>query len=189
MASLMIHMVVAQEFCKKNNIENIELFLKGNLSPDLTENKQLAHGVTDYKPLKNYDDVIRGRVNLQVCCKLLDLNDDFQKGVFLHLITDYYFYNHYMVNLETYKSITNKTHEKVNPIVYDEYGKVARVLISKFDDIRLDLLPDFARVVSEKDMVLFSKEGILNVIEVCSSFDLLEIFNKVKQEEGFNFIK
>ena len=85
MASLIIHLYVAQEYLKKHTeILNKEDFLKGSLAPDLEKEKVKAHyGKVTAKPiLKDY---------------LMDngINNDFDKGYFIHLLTDLLFYNYY----------------------------------------------------------------------------------------------
>lgn len=187
MASLMIHMVIGQEYCRKNVINNIDEFLKGNLSPDLFYDKEKAHGVDITSKSNNYDEAIKNRVNLANCCKDLDIAKDFDKGVFLHLLTDYYFYNLYMLNLASYKSIKDKTYKVMNKLVYDEYARVANVLMENFEGVRLDLLPDFACAVDKENMKLFSKDSILSVVDKCSSFDLDKIFKNIKNN-NCNFL-
>lgn len=186
MASLMVHMVIGQEYCRKNTIDNVDEFLKGNLFPDLCSDKEKAHGVEKINKPDDYDEAIRNRVNLIKCCKEQDITSDFNKGIFLHLLTDYYFYNEYMLKLGSYKSIKDKTYIIMNKLVYDEYARVANVLLENFENVRLDLLPDFACVVDKNDMKLFTKEGILSVVDKCSRFDLEGSFESIKKlDSGF----
>ena len=54
MASLTIHMAVGKRFIEKQNIKNIADFYKGNIAPDLANDKFASH----YTGVKEKNDLI-----------------------------------------------------------------------------------------------------------------------------------
>lgn len=86
MPGYVIHVAVAQEYLRKHkNSENVKQFVEGTVEPDFVKPKSLSHyGKSPaYTNLKNFLDNN-------------EINSSFQKGFFVHLITDYLFYNHYL---------------------------------------------------------------------------------------------
>lgn len=88
MAGYVIHIAVAQEFLRKNKENYNEEFIRGSILPDLTNDKSKTHyGKSPaYTNLKNF---------------LLEneLSNNLNRGKFIHLITDYLFYNYSLENL------------------------------------------------------------------------------------------
>ena len=84
MPGFVIHLAIGQEYLRKQNKNYSEEFQKGIVAPDFIDDKSKTH----YGKSPRY-------TNLE---KFLDNNKidtDFNKGFFLHLITDYLFYNYY----------------------------------------------------------------------------------------------
>lgn len=179
MASLMIHLAAGQEFCKKQFVENEEEFLKGNLEPDLCSDKEAGHFVNSEKP-DNYDDSIKNRVNLVAYCKTCEIKNSFDLGYFFHLLTDYIFYNKYMINLKSYREINDKTYKYVNKMVYDDYGRVGAYLVNVFSDLKLEMLPEFARIQDKSKLKIFTEKGLDKVVELCAQVDLFKTYNEIK---------
>ena len=84
MASYVIHLAVGEEYIRNhpNEIKNYNDFVEGIIYPDSVTDKSLTH----YGPNSS-------SVNLKKFFEERDINDDFNKGYFLHLVTDYLFYN------------------------------------------------------------------------------------------------
>ena len=87
MAGYVIHLAVGEEFIRNfpNEITNYEDFIKGIIYPDSVEDKSLTH----------YGEK-SSKVNLKLFFNERDILDDFNKGYFLHLVTDYLFYNKFL---------------------------------------------------------------------------------------------
>lgn len=87
MASYVIHLAVGEEYLRNfpNEIKNYDDFVEGIIYPDLVKDKSLTH----YGPKSS-------QVNLRDFFNDRDINDDFNKGYFLHLVTDYLFYNKFL---------------------------------------------------------------------------------------------
>lgn len=87
MAGYVIHLAVGEEFLRMypNEIKNYNDFIDGIIYPDLVNDKALTH----YGPKSS-------QVHLDEFFKNSDINNDFNKGYFLHLVTDYLFYNKFL---------------------------------------------------------------------------------------------
>lgn len=101
-----IHLAIAKRHIDKHNILNNEDFYKGNIAPDLVANKDISH-YTDPNRKKYYHNLniyLPMKVMLPKYLKENSIITDYSKGVSLHLITDYLFFNNYLdINLEEYK--------------------------------------------------------------------------------------
>lgn len=87
MAGYIIHLAVGEEFLKNfpNEIKNYDDFIEGVIYPDSVKDKSLTH----YGPKSS-------QVNLRDFFDEREIEDDFNKGYFLHLVTDYLFYNKFL---------------------------------------------------------------------------------------------
>lgn len=91
MASFSIHLAVGKRYMDKNHIENKQLFMRGIVDPDLVSNKDESHYT-----LERTDDTVLTHLNTKIYLptflKKNAIDNDYMKGVFLHLITDYLFF-------------------------------------------------------------------------------------------------
>ena len=91
MPSLMIHIAIGQEYLKKHNINDKEAFLHGCIAPDFAEDTSKSHYSAPGKH-DTYKNGLQVKTMLDKVCKNIDLSTDYNKGVFLHLLTDNIFY-------------------------------------------------------------------------------------------------
>ena len=128
MAGFTIHLAIGKRYIEKHKeeIKNTEEFLKGIIAPDMNEqmidieqNKSKSH----YGKWGNYC------TNTDICKFLqdthVDINQDYWKGYFLHLLTDHYFYNIDFKN-EQQTVIENKDR------MYNDYDLLNEGLIQKY---------------------------------------------------------
>lgn len=180
MASLMIHLIIAEKYCKLHSVENENEFIMGNLAPDMVEDKEQAHYVEDIDH-KSYMDAVLNRVNLEKFCHYNILSSDYTKGFFLHLITDYIFYNQYMSKISILKEMDkNYEYAFVREYVYDEFDKLTGVLQKKYPDINTDILPPRSKIAINKPLELFNENTVDNIIDFCANLNLTETFESVK---------
>lgn len=87
MAGYVIHLAVGEEYLRNfpNEIINYKEFIDGIIYPDSVTDKSLTH----YGPKSS-------QVHLDQFFKDKDLDTDFNKGYFIHLVTDYLFYNKFL---------------------------------------------------------------------------------------------
>lgn len=96
MASFVIHLAIGKRYYEKSNlIQDKNEFYNGIVDPDLVKDKALSH----YTGQRDNNDLISfllKKVQLYEYLKKENIDSDYQKGVFLHLVTDYLFFNNFL---------------------------------------------------------------------------------------------
>lgn len=183
MPSLMIHLLVGEKYCEKNKVKDKIKFLKGNFAPDLVKDKKESHFSRDCE-FKTFTDALVNKVDLSKVAKTnLNLADDFDRGVFLHLLTDYYFYTQLLINDPNYEKYKNETFEGFRDLMYQDYSYVANWIVNNFENLNYNLLPDFATVKEEGEMQIFSERLLLQIVDLCSNLNLEEMYETIKTPE------
>lgn len=110
MPGYVIHLAVGEEFIKNhpNEIKNYNAFTDGIIYPDSVKDKSLTH-YGEKSSMVNLKDFFIDR----------DLNTDFNKGYFIHILTDYIFYNKFL------KVFSRE-------VVHDDYNILNKELEDKF---------------------------------------------------------
>ena len=140
MPGFVIHIAVAQEYLKKHNKSFSEDFILGSIEPDFTDNKSETH----YGKSSSSTNLKKYLSKNKICT-------DFERGYFLHLITDYLFYNHYLDRLE-------------KPQIYDDYDFTNKSIIQKYNVE----IPD-----KIKDRIFF-KEGIPKILTLELAYKIID---------------
>lgn len=157
MPGYVIHLAVAEKYLEKHKDknENYNDFIEGVIFPDSTKTKSETH----------YGEK-SSESNLYEFLKEHKINNSFERGYFLHLLTDYLFYNRYI--------------DKISEKIYNDYDVLNDALIEKYHVV----LP--AKVKNQ----VFSKEGTLYIlsmelldklIEDISNMDLEKVSDEVKK--------
>lgn len=153
MPGYVIHIAIAQEYLRKKGKEYNEDFIKGSVYPDLTNKKFETHyGKSPaFTNLKEF--ILKNEINTQL-----------NKGKFLHLITDYLFYNYYLEKM-------SKEH------IYNDYDISNKNLIERYN---VKLIKEIQDAVNFKDgeMQLLTYSLLYKMIDEISDLDL----DKVKLE-------
>ena len=92
--------------------------------PDMLQKPESHYGYSTSKP------------DLNFYVESHSMNDDFNKGYFLHLITDYLFYNKYFANFDW------------TPEIYDDYDRLNKILIEKY---KIKIPEKISNIVQFKD--------------------------------------
>lgn len=183
MASLMLHMVIGGKYCEINKVENQFEFISGSLAPDVLPDKDKSHYLSGYFP-SAYREAIMNRVNLFEFCKANRLDTDYNRGYFLHLLTDYVFYTQYLKNLDTYKNMMDIPDEEMKITMYLEFDRVAHYLVNKYADyINLDMLHPLVRRTDSNPMEIFSEEGLDKFINFCTNLNIDEVYDGIKKRD------
>lgn len=158
MPGFIIHLAIAKKQMELDNIENEEEFIKGVIAPDLLKKQGLEthYGVNFQKPdwkrfFENYD-----------------LKTDYNKGFFLHLITDYIFYSEY---LEEWKTE-----------IYDDYDILNDSLIKKYD---LKIPKEIESYVGSqnKPLTILNLDDIITFIEIVGNMSIENLYKKYVGEK------
>jgi len=125
MPSFDIHLAIARNYVKNHkDITNVQDFIKGSIAPDLVADKRISH----YTKEQDKDDLaksLKNKVAIDEYLKQNEIKTDYDKGVYLHLLTDYLFFNHFF-DEEFLKQEDGKSFRKdlyYSYIVTNEYLK------------------------------------------------------------------
>lgn len=156
MAGYVIHLSVAEEYLKKHPNANEEYneFIKGVIFPDSVKDKSETHYGTQ-----------SSKSNLNEFLKEHSLNTSFERGYFLHLLTDYLFYNKYLDCISTeiyndYDILNDVLTQKYNVILPEE---VKNSVFSKQGELKilsLELVENLIKEISELDIDIVAEEII-----------------------------
>ena len=158
MPGYIIHIAVAKEYAKKHKIKNVDDFIRGSIAPDFANDKSTTH----YGKSPAY-------TNLGNYLKENTILTDYDKGFFLHLITDYLFYNKYLNDIS-------------KPQIYYDYDFLNKEIIDKYEIVPLEEIKD----------KIFFKEGVPKHISMelvdqmvndISNMDIDTIVKEVEKED------
>lgn len=154
MPGYVIHLAIGKEYAKRNGIKDEKSFLKGVIMPDLLDKKTSHFGDASSNP------------DFSEFLKTNSLDTEYNQGYYLHLITDYLFYNKYL--------------REFSKDIYDDYNKLNGFLIEKYG---INILPELKGVVkfSNGEPVILKKDSICKFIEAVSRLDL----RKIKEKRDF----
>lgn len=165
MAGYVIHIAIAQEYLRKNRKKYNEEFVKGAILPDLTSDKTKTH----YGKSPAY-------TNLKKFLLANELTSELNKGIFLHLITDYLFYNKYLDKF-------SKQH------IYDDYDISNKILIDRYNVKLLDEIEDNV-FFKDGDMKILNFPLIYKLIDEISNLDLDTVKKEVMEDSTkWNYYK
>jgi len=177
MPGFTIHIAIAKQYIKENKLEikNEEEFIKGSIVPDLNEelneittNKSKTHyGIwIDYDLTTNIDEFLED--------SKIDIEQDYWKGYFMHLLADHYFYNKYLEK-------ENKEIEKNNDRFYYDYNCLNKVLIEKYKLHILDNIEKYMNIYEGQPKYL-KESKIIDFIEKISSMNIKDKIEIIKQK-------
>ncbi len=156
MPGYVIHLAVAEEYLKKhtNKKENYTEFIEAIIAPDDAEDKSLTHyGKTSSK------------TNLYEYLKENTVNTSYSKGYFLHLLTDYLFYNHYI--------------KYFSKDIYNDYDILNSYLIPKYN-IKIPEKIKNKALFKKGNTKILSKTLVDKIITEISNYDIEDIIMQIK---------
>ncbi len=185
MPGFTIHLAIGKRYMEKhkNEIFDTQDFIKGIIAPDLNEN---FTEIEKEKSKSHYGkwgkDLTITEIDKFLEDKKVNINLDYWKGYFMHLLTDYYFYN------IDFKS----EHEQIiknNDNFYYDYDCLNKKLNEKYqtDIYKIKPIEEYMYIVNNKPKYLKS-EKVESFIEKISS---LNIENEVEiiKENGMGGLK
>lgn len=178
MAGFTIHLAVAKQYHQKHpeEITNLEEFLKGTLAPDLNEE---GTDTEKNKSKSHYGKWGNGEAEVHLDQFLHDpkveMKQDFWKGYFLHLLTDYYFYRIFFA-----QEFTKLKEAKDN--FYHDYDCLNTVLLPKYQITPSENLKKWMGTKEETPKYL-KQEKVELFIEKMANISLKEQ-RKLIEEKG-----
>lgn len=178
MACATIHLAIAKKYLENHKELNYEKVIAGTLYPDAAENNDKSHYTNINRGRDNIGHV-RGKVNLYEFLKEHKNLDDFELGWFLHLVTDYLFFE------ECFKEeyLLNNSYKDFCKDLYFAYDHLHIYLSEKYN-IEMN---DYKSYPSEYypgkpyEECILSKEMIDDFITRVSTIDLNKYINKIEK--------
>lgn len=169
MAGYVIHLIIAHEYLKKTDekIINKKEFIKGVIYPDSVKIKGTTHYAPYYSSDVNLYDFVEDNIN--------KLAQDFYKGYFLHLLTDFLFYKKHFEVPEA---------GTATEVIHNDYDILNGYLLDKYKIEIPEELNKFCKIL-EGETVYIKKDRIDDCIEDCSGYNLEELANKILKEKDF----
>jgi hypothetical protein len=129
MASFSIHLAIGKRFIGKNNlIKDEKEFYKGIIAPDLSLNKNESH-YTKFTDKSNLELYLSKRIGLYDYINTTNIDNDYEYGVFLHLITDYIFFTSFFDK----EYIKNTNINNFNNDLYHSYDNTDKYVNTKYN--------------------------------------------------------
>lgn len=161
MAGYVIHLAVAESYIKKHedDIKDYNRFIEGVIFPDSVSDKSITH----------YGEK-SSKTDLKAFLEDNKINNDYNKGYFLHLITDYIFYN--------------KLLKYFSKDIYNDYDILNEKLQKKFNVTLPENIKDKVFYKEGKTKVL-KLENIIKFIEDVSDYKLDEIKERILDNDNY----
>lgn len=165
MAGYVIHLAIGEEFIRlhPDEVKDYDAFIEGIISPDGVPDKSLTH----YGPKTCM-------VNLKEFFNDKDIKIDFDKGYFLHLVTDYLFYNKFLEKFS--KQVIHNDYDILNAEIKNKF----QVKIPKRIEDRI--------CYKEGKTGILDLQKIIKFIKDVAKYDLEEIKTAVINGEE-NWLK
>lgn len=180
MACATIHIAIAKKYFEKHPEINYEDLIAGSIYPDAADNNDESHYTEEDRGNDNLSH-IRSKVNLYRF--LLEHNNlnDFELGWFLHLVTDYLFFEECF----TEEYLLNNSYEKFCKDLYYAYEHLNLYLSREYHIIDKDYQAypsEYYPGKEYKDCIL-PKEIIEKFIKRVSIIDLDKYIKKILKHQ------
>lgn len=190
-----IHLAIGKRYIekqknKKDVIKNENSFYNGLVAPDLVNDKKISHYTTETNK-NNLEKYLLGKVRLDLYLKDNKVETDFEKGVFLHLLTDYLFFNEFFEK----EFIKNIDYQDFVRDLYYSYEMTNEYLNKKYNidfSIFGDRLEKNIRKnkkekkLEDSDLkekkLIFSEKDLDEFIEKISSINIKEVENEIRRK-------
>lgn len=187
MASFNIHLAIAIKYLKKNNIKDIVSFFKGNIDPDLARDKEFSH-YSKRNDKDNLEAYLSTKIGLINFIKSNKMNNDYEMGLFLHLVTDYIFFNYFFdkdyIKNTKYNDYTNDlyySYDLINDYLEKEYNIIGILKDNKMYDY-LEIIQIAKRNNKTKYKKIIDKDKLIEFIDNISNIDLDKYKEKLIKE-------
>ena len=129
MPGIHIHLAIGNRYIEKHKVENEKEFLEGIIAPDFAESKDKSHYTVHMELKDNFAEYVKEKINLENFLKENKVQTDYEKGVYLHLLTDDTFFRTFFE--QEYLESTN--YDDFMRDLYYSYGVINQHLIKKYN--------------------------------------------------------
>ena len=127
MQSFQIHLAIAKRYMEKHEIQDKDAFYEGSLAPDFVRPKEKSH-YTIETPKENLVEHLKAKVDLNRFLKENEIKNDYDKGVFLHLLTDKIFFTEFFEE----EFMRNTDYKEFTENLYISYNETNPYLVEKY---------------------------------------------------------
>ena len=170
MPGFTIHIAVAKEYIRKHKdeIKDEKEFIRGSIAPDYislnnkNENKNKTHYVewgdwTSNKQKIHLDEFLND--------SKVDIDNDYWKGYFIHLLTDYYFVEVFFEEIKTAKKNKDK--------FYRDYDCLNRTLLDRYDIKVMEKIKKYMNCIDDNPKYL-KIDKVIGFIDEISNISIEE---------------
>ena len=181
MACSSLHILIAEQYCKEHNIHNTKPYLEGAILPDIQADKVSSHFGKKIRPT-SLKEALEAKIDIKECINSLNFNDETQRGIFLHLLTDYIYYN--FLYEEKFESISL-------PTILASIANDASVMTKEITKKHNISLPEkYHQLIQPKEdcgkYLLFKGDKLNNFIKLVSSLQIDDAKKSIlKNEKDF----
>lgn len=159
MPGYVIHLAVAKKHIELNNIRNEDEFIRGVIAPDLLKQAGLdSHYGNSSTP------------NLREFLKKHNIETDYNKGYFLHLVTDYIFYNKFL--------------DRWSPEIYEDYNSLNYILIKEYGLIIPKEVQEYVKF-QDKALTILNFDDIISFIETVGKIPINQMYKEYVGEKNY----
>lgn len=152
MPGYVIHLAIGKIYAQNNQINNLKDFERGIIGPDMSKNKAKSH----FGPYSS-------QPGLNEFLKINGISNSYDEGYFLHLVTDYLFYNRFLDRWDT--------------TIYDDYDRLNSKLMEKY---RIVLPEEVQEKIKFKngEMSILNEEELYKFINSVGKIDIRQMISQ-----------
>ncbi len=158
MPGYIIHLAVAKKQIKISNIKNETEFISGTIAPDILK----MSGIDSHYGISSNPDLRRFLQSNK-------LESDYNKGYFLHLVTDYIFYKNFL--------------DKWSPKIYEDYNILNKFLIEKYDIYVPKSIQNYVKF-EDKPLTILNLDDIISFIETVGKIPINQMYKDIGEKEN-----
>ena len=189
MPSFCIHLAIGNLYATKNKINDKSAFDSGIIAPDFQKDKEKSHYSAPKMPTDTLLDIFNKKVQLAEFLKVNSIDDDYNKGVFLHLITDYIYFTKFFS-----KDLIIELGEDFLPSMYYSYDLVKDHVENKYDVKYPGEISGIIENINNKRKILGFDKGITKpniipmekldkFIDFCANINLENFAKKIRSTQ------
>lgn len=178
MACATIHLAIAKKYLETHTTLNYREVIAGTLYPDAADSNDESH-YTDLNRGNDNVSHVRGKVNLYSFLKDHEYLNDFELGWFLHLVTDYLFFEECFDT----EYLLENSYEQFCKDLYFAYDRLNLYLSEKYnitEDDYIDYPSEYYSGVPYEECIL-SRDLIDAFVNRVSSIDLETYIKKIQK--------
>lgn len=174
MPGVTIHLAATNAYLALHQTKKRDDFIDGTLAPDEVEDSAITH-----HSLPGFRDsalsFLRGKISLKDCLADFDINTEYGRGYFLHLVIDHEFYQ--LLQKDT-TALADMPYREFKDTLYHDYYATTAYLNEKYGIIYPDYAEKWNKAIDEPTQII-SAEEISHFIERMATLDLEEYYRKI----------